>query len=227
MPRLSTRSRNATRRGHHQIISARPPIDVLLSIAGPALVNAPPVLRAKHARSEELLALLQRRNGFYAFGGALHVFPAGGGGMDVDRWNEPALWRDGYEDLIPAHCLCFAEDVFGHPFMLTADGVERLDPETAERELVASSIEDWAQRLLDEHRVMTGWPLAQAWQEQHGVLQPGVRLVPKLPFVVGGEPTVDNLYAAMAVEAMRFRADLARQIAELPDGTELMFEVTS
>ncbi|HEY5924118.1 MAG TPA: hypothetical protein VIV11_20700 [Kofleriaceae bacterium] len=184
------------------------------------------MLHAKHARSDELLALLGRRNGFYAFAGALHVFPAGGAVMDVDRWNDPSLWRGGYEHLIPAHCLCFAEDAFGHPFMLTADGVERCDPETAERELVASSIEDWAQRLVDEHRVMTGWPLAQAWQEQYGVLQPGVRLVPKLPFVVGGGFTVDNLYAANAVEAMRFRADLAWQISQLPDGTELTFEIT-
>lgn len=60
-----------------------------------------------------------------------------------------------------------------------------------------------------------------SWQEANGPLPAGSRLVPKQPFVLGGPFERDNLYVGDAVEAMCFRGDMARQIAELPDGASL------
>jgi hypothetical protein len=51
-------------------------------------------------------------------------------------------------------------------------------------------------------------------------------LIPKIPFVLGGKYEVDNLYAGNIVDAMRFRASLARQISAIPDGTAITISTT-
>ena len=69
------------------------------------------------------------------------------------------------------------------------------DPETAQLTEMAGSLEDWAQAILEEFDVQTGYPLGNEWQTQHQPLSPGTRLLPKTPFVVGGQFEVDNLYS--------------------------------
>jgi hypothetical protein len=92
-------------------------LDKLLSIAIDSLIRFPagvsatvPVANATLRR--ELVGLLRRRNGFYAFEAALHVFPlqSAGGVYGLDRWNAADTWVDAYDDL--AHgCFFFAEDI--------------------------------------------------------------------------------------------------------------------
>lgn len=80
--------------------------------------------------------------------------------------------------------------------------------------------------MVDDFNVLTGYPLGHHWQTQHGALAPGHRLIPKQPFVLGGAFDTDNLYSLDAVEGMRFRGELARQITGLPDGTAIEIRVT-
>ena len=196
------------------------PTQKLISIAGPALSAMPPVVDAA------LAGLLRARNGFYAFENALHVFASGGGdGMTLERWNEPALWRDAYGDLIPSGCTFFAEDLFGNQFGVTTAGVINFDAESARCQIVAPNVAGWIAALLRDHRVITGWPLAQAWQAEHGPLPVGQRLVARQPFIAGGAYDLANLYAGDAVAAMRFRGDFARQIADLPDGAQIAVKI--
>jgi hypothetical protein len=192
------------------------PLDTLISIAGPALSKAAPV-----AANDDLVRLLKARNGFYAFESALHVYSSD----ELAHWNEPALWRSEYGDLIPADCVFFAEDLFGNQFGIGASGVVTFDAETSESKPMAENIAGWAKELLADHRVVTGWPLGHLWQEQHGPLPAGKRLIAKLPFIAGGDYEVANLYLADAVTAMRSRAELARQIAHLPDGARIQIRV--
>lgn len=63
------------------------------------------------------------------------------------------------------------------------------------------------------------------WQEQNGQLPVKKRLLPKIPFVVGGEFVLDNLHLVDAVEGMKFRADIASQIKDLPDGAQIKFDI--
>jgi hypothetical protein len=51
-----------------------------------------------------------------------------------------------------------------------------------------------------------------------------MRLLPKLPFVLGGEYNLDNLYLANSVEGMRFRGSIARQIQNIPDGNKVVLK---
>ncbi|WP_208457844.1 NucA/NucB deoxyribonuclease domain-containing protein [Burkholderia sp. BCC0405] len=171
------------------------------------------------AVSKDLLALLERKNGFYAFESALHVLPSHsiGDEIGVVEWNAPDLWVGAYQDLAEG-AVFFAEDIFGGQFCIRADGVYSFDPETANFEHLAHDLEGWAKLILEDCEYITGYPLAHEWQKSEGMLTLGARLVPKIPFVTGGNFSVDNLYAANAVEAMRIRANLAIQIKGLPDG---------
>ncbi|WP_196487091.1 SMI1/KNR4 family protein [Burkholderia stagnalis] len=176
--------------------------------------------------SKDLFALLERKNGFYAFEAALHIFPLHSIGDEIGlvEWNAPDLWVDEYQGMAVG-AVFFAEDIFGMQFCLRAGGVYSFDPETANFEHLARDLEGWAKLVLDDYEYRTGYPLAHEWQQSEGRLMPGLRLVPKTPFVAGGDFAVENLYALNAVKAMVLRASLAVQIKELPDGTPIQWKL--
>ncbi len=87
------------------------------------------------------------------------------------------------------------------------------------------SLAEWAELLLSDWRGFTGFELAHEWQVANRPLAAGERLIPKIPFVIGGKYEVAILYAGQNVAAMRFRGDFARQIAQLPEGTRISLKV--
>lgn len=179
----------------------------------------------------QLRALLEETNGFFAFYSALLVRPSHEVSGEVphclEAWNAPGLWREGFGAWAEGLWF-FAEDLFGVQFALLRGSAEvwTFDPETGERSLFASDVEDWCSRLLSDPESTTGYLLAKAWQDVHGPLPQGRRLVPSIPFVLGGAYSVSNLWASDAVEGMRSRAAVARQIADLPDGARVRITVT-
>jgi len=199
----------------------------LLALAGSRLAAGPAVIapqlasRAAPHLLGQLEALLTERNGFFAFDRALHVFPATtatGALVDLNSWNEPARWIDAYGDLARG-CLFFAEDVFGGQFCMRESGIYSFDPETGELESLGDSLESWANAIVKDPGLLTGYVVAREWQNEHGPLAEGHRLVPIVPFTVGGDYEVSNLRSMTAAEGMRFRGQVALQIRELPDGT--------
>jgi hypothetical protein len=119
----------------------------------------------------ELRALLFRRNGFYAFESALHVFPSAAPGkeMNLNGWNSFDLWRFEYGDLAEG-TLFFAEDAFGNQFSLYDQHVYFFDAETGQLTEFSNDLEAWADHVLREYRVTTGYPLLHEWQEKNGAL---------------------------------------------------------
>ncbi|MEI2603596.1 SMI1/KNR4 family protein [Erwinia aphidicola] len=197
----------------------------LLSLCSDSLAPAPEDMQfdtsAHPALVDELRQLLSSKNGCYGFVSALHIFPwqSSGEEMGIQQWNQPELWIDAYEDMA-RDALFFAEDIFGVQFCLRGDAVCSFEPETGEFSWLAASLEHWCALILEEYSVLTGYPLAQDWQEQHGALPPGCRLMPKLPFVAGGEFVPENLQAVRSIQAMRHRAQFALQIRHMPDGQQ-------
>ena len=174
----------------------------------------------------ELLEMLGLRNGFYAFEGTLHVYPSGGSAttMSLEEWNSKDLWRYEYDHLSDG-LFFFAEDGVGNQFCLRDNEVCLFDAETGDLEMIAGTIDDWARRVLDDYELLTGFPLFHDWQVTHGRVPLGCRLVPVVPFVLGGEYALANLRAVGAVSGMRSRGNLARQIYDLPDGAQIEFRV--
>lgn len=203
----------------------------LLSIASGPILSPPTVGERKRLKSmgkqgKDLLEMLSLRNGWYAFESALHVFPLGKGDdiLDLESWNSSFLWRNEFGSLAQG-CFFFSQDVFGVQFCFKAGGVHVFDPETGDTNPFAESLQTWAEKILAEYHLHTGYPLARDWQKQNRPLRPGERLFPKIPFVLQGSYTVDNLYAMEATKGMKFMASIASQIRTLPDGSRVRLVV--
>jgi hypothetical protein len=206
-------------------------LEKLLSISsGPlgsetAPVNLPD-LDAFAELGGQLKALLRCRNGFYAFESALHFFPATPPGTEIglNSWNSNELWRCEYGDLAEG-ALFFSEDAFGNQFALQGKHVCFFDAETGEFTEFSDGLEAWADRVLKAYKVSTGYRLLHEWQQKNGALAVGSRLMPRIPFVLGGSYSLDNLYALSSVSGMKTRGNLARQLKDLPDGAQVRFQV--
>jgi hypothetical protein len=167
--------------------------------------------------------MLKLKNGFYAFESALHVFPLTAdlvNETNLAEWNSDSLWRNDYGDLTVG-LLFFAEDVVQDQFCLSSSGVLRFNAETGGTTLMTDSLENWADIILRDFDRETGWTLAKSWQTEHGALPPRQRLMPKIPFFLGGAYSIENMCAGDAVDGMRFKADLATQTRSLPNGTQV------
>jgi len=119
----------------------------------------------------------------------------------------------------------FAEDLFGGQFCFSTDGILRFDPETADLARVADSVDDWAAKLLHDYETMAGYNAAHKWQMANGPLKPRDRLMPKLPFVLGGTGELSNLVSIDGRRLMKNMGNLARQIHDLPDGSKIKFQI--
>ena len=204
----------------------------LLSIASEPLadqLNEADVARFTSASQssvcEQLLKVLSVRNGFYAFEGALHFFPVKAAGQlktsyELVEWNSHTLWRNWYGDLVSG-ALFFAEDVFGVQFAIVGGRVALFDPEAGEFQDMAEGLEQWAEKLLANYEELTGFQLAHAWQRINGAIRDKNRLLPKIPFVLGGGYSVDNLISLLAEDGMKYRGEMWQQIKNLPDGAQV------
>jgi hypothetical protein len=180
--------------------------------------------------SSQVLKFLSKKDGFYAFEGALlarplHDTPSV---LGLVTWNSFDLWKSHYSDTgtdIQSYTF-FAENIFGEQFFLADDWVGQFDPETGESHKIADSVDAWAGEVLADCDYLTGHGLARQWQERHGRLPEGSRLIPKVPFVLQGEFIVSNLVAKLELEAITIRAQLASQLAGLKDGETIAFEIT-
>ena len=207
----------------------------LLSLSSPELVAFPLddssfadlVINQFSLLGNELIELLKFRNGFFAFESALNLYPLGESLTEIciQSWNESALWRQSYGNLIDAKVLFFGQDAFGNQFGINCKEVILFFSETAEVEVLANSLFDWLGLLMDDWRGFTGYNLAHEWQKKNRSIKSGERLIPKFPFVLGGEYNVDNLYCGSILEAQKFRAGLARQIVSIPDGTSVKVNI--
>ena len=170
--------------------------------------------------------VLLRKDGFFCFETALRLFPSVSSDVSwgIFDWNSPDLWKADYHGLAD-RIFCFAEDVFGRQFVATEGNIGVFEPETGDVKALAGSLEEWAAKMLLDYRQLTGYQLAHEWQSVHGPLPPRDRLMPKKPFVVGGQYVLANLVALDSVRVMKNLGNLAHQIHNLPDGAQIVFKI--
>jgi hypothetical protein len=205
--------------------------DKLLSVASEPILRPPEPVEMERLDSiapcgADLFEMLRLRNGWNAFESALHVFPLGKkhGVLDLETWNSDSLWRNDFQGLANG-CFFFAEDIFGVQFCYKEGQIQTFNPETGETRPFAGNLAEWTKRILDDYKLHTGYPLAHEWQKRNRPLIEGERLFPRIPFVLQGSFTVDNLYALDCVEGMKVLASIATQIRNLPDGARVKLRV--
>ena len=175
---------------------------------------------------DELCQFLVQVNGLFAFESALMIRPLVhmNNIYSVFKWNERELWKSSYGDDQIVNTQFFAEDAFGCQFGYFENQIYFFDPETGEFDLLCKTFNEWTELIVSEYRQYTGYQLMHEWQEKNGSIAQGNRLCPKLPFVLGGQYEIDNLYSIPALEGMLLRADIAVQIRDLPDGSEIQLK---
>lgn len=201
-----------------------------LAELGHALCSVPPRwvnLRPEGRLGSELVALLERKNGFLAFEAALHVFGdcEQGAYPSLHLWNSHDCWRQYYGSLAEG-CIFFAQDAFGFQFAIKDDAVWSFDAETGGLTKLADTLEGWAALVLNDYEFQTGYPFIHAWQLEHGSIPANHRLFPRKPFVLGGTFEASNLVLSNAIHGMQFRGFVAQQLKDLPEGTVVQFEFT-
>src|SRR5664279_120715 len=183
-------------------------------------------LGAAKSIGRELAALLETKNGFFVFDRALLIrsFDRYSTPLGIVQWNDINVWKNVY-NVRTENIIFFAEDVFGGQFGIDGDSICYFDPENADLTPVAENLESWGRWILDDHRVRTGWPLLRQWQELYGIIQEGQRLLPKIPFVLGGKFELENLFKLNDIEGMRWRADIANQLLDCPPGAKVVIKL--
>jgi hypothetical protein len=171
---------------------------------------------------KELFNLLNIKNGFLAFENALEIYSFDDSKkINLRNWNSFDLWKKDFKDVIPLDTIFFGQDIFGNQFGISNDKVIWFNTESTEIEIIANSLEDWAKILLNDYNYYTGYPFAKEWQEKNGDLEIGNRLLPKLPFILGGEYKIENFYKIDMLKGIKFCAYLASQLKEYPDGSTI------
>jgi hypothetical protein len=199
-------------------------VDRLLALASARLETAPVLGLPAGPRGAELAAILGRCTGFVAFDSALLVRGVGGGTLGLAAWNAATGWRSTFAGMAD-DVFFFAEDLFGCQWGIQDDDVVAFDPETGETVPFAETVEEWAGMVVDDRDYLTGHPTACDWQRAHGPLPLGHRLVPTVPFVLGGGYDVENLVAVDAYDGMRRRGRMAVQLKDIPDGAQVEYGV--
>jgi hypothetical protein len=123
-----------------------------------------------------------------------------------------------------ARPLPFAMDAFGDIFVRHEGGVLRVNTETGEADDTWIDLECWAKDLTDDPDVVVGMRFLATWEKLNGRIPAGHRLAPRIPFVLGGPYTLDNIVSLPIDAILSFRTHLAREIYDLPDGARVLLD---
>jgi hypothetical protein len=209
-------------------------IDRLLAARAPGFAPPPldpgelAPLGASGAPGTPHRALLERENGGYFFGGALHLFGACAAPAwhSLAAWNAPDLWRGSYGGLADGLVL-FGEDAFGDQLGYSGLGGEvvRFEAEVGRAAPAAPHFAAWLEALLEAPEAV----LPVRWVEEQARIgkpaAPGSQLYAYPPFAAVESRDGVTVGVVDAVEAMRVRGELARQIGHLPPGTQVRIDI--
>lgn len=161
-------------------------------------------------------------DGFY-FNYSLHLYGCSENYPFHDLKKRNELVHHLFIEFISSDDVCFGEDLFGNQFIFYPDGVGMLTIETGEIEFIAKDFTGWLRELEEETDYYSGESLMLKWVKDNEI-EPYERLTPKIPFVLGGEFNIENLYKTNCKIILEFNAYLAKQIRDLPDGETIVLK---
>lgn len=175
----------------------------------------------------DLATLLQSVNGFIQFGGVLHLR----GACQTPDWHSlNHAWET--VDAFHRHYrtvkntdVPFAQSALGDQYFIRDHVVYRLDTECDEIESLDMNLKTFLESVQgDPIGALNLEPLEEFW-DQGGALQPGQLLSVMPPFVLAQPDTKYSYRAISAMDRLRFLADFAKQVRDLPDGATISLKV--
>ncbi len=175
----------------------------------------------------ELAQLLKSANGFVQFDGALHVR----GACRAPDWHSlrhawestDAFYR--HYRTVQKTDVPFAQSALGDQYFLRKKVVYRLDTEGDEIESLDLDLESFLEEVQADPIAFLNLEPLEAFWGQGGALAPGQLLSVMPPFLLAQSKTKYSYRAIGALDRLRFLADFARQIRDLPDGASITLKV--
>lgn len=189
----------------------------------------PPIddLQTLRKLPEDLKNLLKSVNGFIQFGGALHVR---GACQNLEwhslrhAWESTDAFHRHYRTVKQSD-VPFAQSALGDQYFIRDNIVHRLDTECDEIESFDLDLKPFLEEVQsDPIALLNLEPLEEFWGEG-GELEPGQLLSVMPPFVVSQPDTKNSYRAVKVLDRLRFLADFAKQIRDLPDGATITFKL--
>ena len=168
---------------------------------------------------QEIVATLQRRNGFFLADGAFHMR----GACQEPKWHSlRAAWEGdlAFHRLYPEIKeidIPLAEDCFGDQFLLRDGSVIRLFAETGEIEPLNLSWSEFLTGVESGPGEFLDLRLPDRFRQAFGNLQPGFQIHVYPPFVAQ-QCINPSMRPIPAMELKAYQAELARQIRGIGDG---------
>ena len=121
----------------------------------------------------------------------------------------------------------FGQDIFGNQFGFGKSGIVFFNIETAEREIIAKDFVKWIEVIFEDLEFLTGQKFVKQWAiKNKETIEYNQRFCPKKPFIVGGDYDTSNLYLQQFPLYLSSNANIARQVYNLPDGTDINIKMT-
>ncbi len=171
---------------------------------------------------------LERRNGGYFYGGALHLFGAcrEPAFHSLGIWNAADGWRASFGPATGGLTF-FAEDAFGDEFAFGASGrVFALRAESGRVEELADDFDQWLSMAVEAPDELLSRGTFARWVQAHGHLPRGSQLQAYPPYLFAEDPDRVQLDAVDAFDNMAFHAALAETLANLPEGSRVKLDFT-
>lgn len=179
---------------------------------------------------EELSAIphyldyFKRTNGGYFYDNALHFFGQSDRFAFHDFKKMNMITKEHFQHLIEG--LVVGEDVFGNLFLYRSNAWGLFNVESAAVEQIANGLDDFLTILTNDIEYYSGGELLDSLSAlEVDMLGNGYRLAPKVPFILGGDFTPDNLCLKMFDENLGFSATIAHQIFNLQDGQRIKIKL--
>lgn len=164
-------------------------------------------------------------NGGFFFNQSLHIysFISTSDFFNIQLVNDVLSKEFGY---LFEGLFSFGQEVFGNQFAFDkSDGsIVLFNVETGDRERLSDDFEGWLKYLIENLDYLTGNGFVKSWCEVNS-FHYNQRLVPKVPFVIGGEYEMKNFYASAFPKFLLYYADLAKQIHNLKDGEKVRLRI--
>lgn len=165
---------------------------------------------------EELQRLYRDKNGFQVFEGSLRILPC-----DNNFFRNVITTNSFIKDYLDKEFYYFADNILGDAFCFHNGKFLKYDFESGEFDSMGSSLETFAETLLSDYNFYTGYSLAKEWQTYYGEIMFDEMLIPKIPFILGGEYKVANLEKSTVLNGLKKKINLYRNLKELCDGEKV------
>jgi len=118
------------------------------------------------------------------------------------------------------------QDIFGNQFGMNKTGCYLFNIETGDIKFLAKYFDDLLEVIYHNLSYYSGMELIAEWVKRNNKFTASDRFTPKIPFVLGGDYTIDNIYSMNSILNIRYNANIAKQVHNIPDGTNFKIEIT-